>query len=542
MRWMLLVCGCAWGIAAWAAGPVLDFAYPAGGQPESEFEIEVGGSLLAGVTHAVVSGEGVTATLLGSVKRTVLNNKGKLVPENVPGRLRFKIVASKEAAPGMRALRVSTAHRLSEPVGFEILPMPELSEPPTNRATASAHTVTALPVCLNGRVHGEDGDRYLFHAAQGTTLVAITEAAALPPGVFLPALSFTDADGKPCAGVTLHESATAPVAVLEVPQDGTYALHVTAAAGTPGDACVYRVKLGEFPLITVLAPAGAQEGENLNVKLDGVNLPQKRKRLFTGGKNSALCLQALTEGAYALPSLRFDLAAEAAAPDFRVIMTPASLNIPAEGSALVTLGVERLNGFEGEIRVGLDFPPLSIACEGGVIPAGASTGMMTVSTDGVRFPRVVFGLALTATAEISGQTVKRPVAPVRHTQRVAPQPFGELAARANAGLPALRLDVPLRKAVTLPAGQPASLTLLSSTLSAGLGGEYEPVVIYPPAGLTVQPSPRTNRQERATVLLQADPKALPPGAAGWVILGCVQKDDPRREPVAVTQSVPFTVK
>jgi hypothetical protein len=543
---MILFGGLLWGVAVSAAGPVLEFAYPAGGAPGDEFEIEVGGSALSEATQAVVSGEGVTLAYLGPVKAVTLSKKGSPTVAVVPNRLRFKAVVNKDAVPGMRALRVSTAYRLSEPVGFEILSaMPEQSEAVTNRAELGVHDVAGLPVCLNGRVHGKSGDRYRFQAAKGMTVVALAEAATLPPGAFLPVLTFTGADGKPCEGVTVYDPTNAPVAVFEIPEDGAYALEVNAAAGEIGDACVYRVKLGGLPLITALSPATAQEGESLNVKLDGVNLPQKRVRLFTGGKNSALCLQAVTENAYALPSLRFDLAAEAAAPDFKVTLTPASLNIPADGSALVTLQVQRFNGFEGEVRARLDFPPLSIASEGGVIPPGQTTCQMTVSTDGVRFPRVVFGLSLVATAEINGQTVKRAVIPVRQIEGEAgrkEQAFHELAARANTSLSALRLHVAPKTPVAVPVKEPVRLTVLSSSLSTHLGGLYEPVVVYPPTGFTVQGVQRTNKQDRASVLLRADPEVLRAGASGQVILGCVHKEDKRRELMAVTQSVPFVVK
>jgi hypothetical protein len=533
----------AWGVAAWAAGPVLDFAYPAGGAPGSEFEVEVGGSTLDEVATAVVSGGGVALTYLGPAKRTERDKKGAAVSTVVPGRLRFKAVIDKGAPPGLRALRVSTAYRLSEPVGFEVSNLPEQSKAVTNRADEAVCDVAELPVCLNGRVHGQKGDRYRFQGTKGMTVVALTDPATLPPGAFLPVLRFTDAAGKPCEGVAVYEAADAPVAVFEVPEDGLYALEVAPASEVVGDTCVYRVKLGELPLITALSPSGAQEGDSLNVRLEGVNLPQKRVRLFTGGKNSALCLQTLTEGAYALPSLRFDLAAEAAAPDFRVTMTPASLHIPGEGSALVSIQVERLNGFAGEVRVGLDFPPLSIASEGGVIPAGRTNVLMTVSTDGVRYPRTVFGLELVATAEINGQSVKRAVVPVRPCKDGGRLAFGDLAARANVTTRAMRLSVASPKTVvSVPAKAPVPLTVQSAGLAAQLGGSYEPVVVYPPAGFTVEGVQPNNKQGLATILLKADPAALPAGSTGQLILGCVKKEDPKRELQAVTQSVPFVVK
>ena len=175
MRWKLLLGGMVWGAAVCFAEPFLNFVYPAGGVPGSEFEVEVGGELGTDVTQAVISGAGVKATLLGPVRTVTYSKKGKAVPSVMPNRLRFKVVIEKDAPSGFRAFRVSTAYRLSDPVGFEIAAMPECVEPTTNRAAANTQTLSALPVCLNGRVHGRTGDRYRFQAVKGTTLVAFTE-------------------------------------------------------------------------------------------------------------------------------------------------------------------------------------------------------------------------------------------------------------------------------------------------------------------------------------------------------------------------------
>lgn len=662
-----------WACGAWASDPVLDFAYPAGGRPGSEFEIEVGGRSLQEVTQTVVSGEGVKATFVGPVRTVTYSKKGKAIVTPVPNLFRFKVVVEKEAAPGLRSLRVGTAYRLSEPVGFEIADLPVLCESVTNRAAKGEAQIAALPVCLDGRIHGPAGDRYRFEAKKGMTVVALAESRVRPFGGFCPALAFEDAAGKACEGVVLQANDETPAAVFEVPQDGVYALTVKAAGKAVGDACVYRVKLGELPLITGFSPPGAKEGESLNVKLSGYNLAQKRVRLFTGGKDGALCLETLSAGAFVLPGLRFDLAGEpdvaenepndaaasaqpvevpgavngrldaaggrdlyrfsgaagsvvcvevraaalgsalkaavtvrnakgetlaAAAfntnatlraavqardpsviltladagpyevevadlegrageaffyrlrvgppePDFLAWMTPASLCIPADGSALVTVYLQRLHGFNGEVRVALDFPPLSIACEGGVIPAGADSCLMTVSTDGVRYPRTVFGLSLTASAEIGGRLVKRTAVPVRFESlagRTEARPFAELSAKAAPGLRALRLDVPPKAPVAVTSAAPLRLTVLSPNLATHLGGLYEPTVVWPPRGFTVQGVQATNKQERAAVLLKVNPKALPPGASGQLILGCVQKGDLEKKVMAVTQSVPFVIK
>jgi len=671
-----------------AADLELDYVYPAGGRPDSEFEVEVGG-VMSDIAHAVFSGEGVKATLLGAPKEVTYTKKGKPLMALAPNRYRFMVTVEKDAKPGIRTFRVGTAYRLSEPLRFEISEMAERSEALTNRAVASEVVLGELPVCLNGRTHGDGSDRYRFHAAKGKTLVAFTEGQVLPRGGFRPVLSFVDAAGKPCEGISVYDAATAPVAVFEVPQDGSYALNVSSASGKGWNGAAYRIKLGELPLITGFFPMGAKAGESLNVHVSGCNLAQKRVRLFTGGKNSELCLETLVGDALILPALRFDLSEEADAaekepndtvetaqalelpcvvngeldtqggrdlyrfsgkkgeslyvdvraealgsplkprvtvrnargetvasgcfdtnstvraavcgrdpsvpltlaeegpyevevsdlegrsgeafayrlrvgppqPDYQLWMTPASLNIPSDGSTVVTLHLSRMHGFDGEVRVGLDFPPLSIACEGGLIPAGATTGKMTVSTEGLRYPRTVFGLSLTGSAQIGGREVKRLALPMDLCQdsagRLSRRAFSEVSAKVGYGARALRVDqvvktevpdiripMPVAFKQPVPVGmkEPVRLTVLSATLATYLGGLYVPTVVWPTQGFSVTGVQPTNKQERAGVLLKADASVMKAGQTGYFILGCYIKGDTNKTVTAVTQSVPFVVR
>jgi hypothetical protein len=689
MRYSLLL-GCVIiGTACGAGEPELDFVFPAGGQQASEFEVEVGGAM-SSVTHAAISGEGVKATLIGAPREVTYSRKGKPVVTLVPNRYRFKVTVEKDAKPGLRTFRVGTAYRLSEPQRFEISLISEVREAFTNRATVSEVSLNQLPVCLNGRAYRNGTDRYRFQAAKGMTLVAYTEGQVQPNGPFRPVLAFSDEAGKPCEGVTVYDADTAPVAVFEVPQDGSYLLSVACSTGKGGNGSVYRIKLGELPLVTGFSPLGAQLGESLNVRLVGHNLPQKRVRLFTGGKNSDLCLGALVGDAYALPGLRFDLSEEPEVdekepnddsetaqalslpsvvngdleaagsrdiyrfsgkkgealyvdvraealgsplkphvtvrnakgetvvsgdfdssetiqaavcgrdpsvavtlpedgayevevadlegrsgsdlvyrlrvgppqPDYRLWMTPASLNIPSDGSALVTLHLHRIHGFDGEVKVKLDYPPLSIACEGGVISADAVMGKMTVSTEGVRFPRTVFGLSLTGTAQIGGRDVMRSAVPItfgyRFGKRMTLQAYSELSAKVGYGARSLRVDplgkggVPVDPRIPMPVAfkepvpvstqEPVRLTVLSATMATHLGGLYVPVVVWPPQGFAVTGVQPTNKQERAGVLLKADAAVMKAGQTGYFILGCTTRGDTNRTVSAVTQSVPYVIR
>ncbi len=673
----------------WAENsPRLDYVYPAGGRLDSEFEIEVGGELSA-LAIASVSGEGVRATLLGAAKEIVYTRKGKAVLKPAPNRFRFRMTIAKDAQPGVRTFRVGTAYLLSEPLCFEVADSEETVEAFTNRATVSDVDWDRLPVTLNGRVHRNDADRYVFHAPKGSRVVAFTKASMLPRGMFRPILSFEGPDGKPCENVAWFDTATAPVAVLDVPAEGVYALKVTGASGEGGDDAVYRIRLGELPLVTGFSPLGAKAGESLNVALSGYNLPQQRVRLFTGGKDAEHCLSALVGDACVLPELRFDLSDETSVeetepndapdaaetiewpcvingdletaggrdvyrfsakageplyldaraealgsplearlvvrdgggavaasgcfetndtvlatvcgrdpsvclmpkedglytveiadrrgrsgaefsyrlrigpprPDYRLWMTPATLNIPADGSTLVTLYVDRIHGFDGEIRVGLDFPPLSVSSEGGLLTTGATMAQMTVSTDGVRYPRNVFGLPLTGRAVVEGREVQRLAVPVDFRMdahgRLTRTTFADLSAKVGVGTPSLRFDqlvktgpvdvrnpapTVFRQPVPFGTKEPVRLTVLSAALARLLGGHYQPVVVWPEKGFVVADVRPATKQERAEVAVKADPRVMKPGQSGFFILGCCVRGDTNGTVTTVTQSVPYVIR
>ncbi|MDD2454732.1 MAG: hypothetical protein PHE10_00200 [Kiritimatiellae bacterium] len=266
-----------------AAEYSLRAVYPAGGRVGSEIEIEVCGNKLDGPYQAVVSGSGVKATFIGKklVKKT--DKKGRPVTVPVPGSFRFRVVIEKDAQPGVRMFRLAYARELSEPLGFDVADLPELRAASKKGAAVERCRVSDMPLYLNGRVRAAEGDRYAFTAAKGAVLVAKAVAGVLPFNGFVPALTFCDANGKPCGEVKRYGVADAPVSVFEVPQDGEYELRITAAEGDPGAASVYRVKMGELPLITSFDPVSAIKGESLNVRLSGHNLPRQRVRLFTGG-------------------------------------------------------------------------------------------------------------------------------------------------------------------------------------------------------------------------------------------------------------------
>jgi len=97
-------------------------------------------------------------------------------------------------------------------------------------------------------------------------------------------------------------------------------------------------------------------------------------------------------------------------PDYCLRMTPASLRIPQDGSAVITVHAIRKGGFTGPVQLTLKDAPRGLALDRAVIPEGAELALVTVSaTD--RSTREMIILEVEGTAEIGARTVTRRAVP-----------------------------------------------------------------------------------------------------------------------------------
>src|ERR1019366_6875035 len=149
--------------------PHAGYAYPAGGQQGTTFEIIVGGQFLDGVKSAVVSGAGVEATVVEHVKpltpaqagelrdqvkdlsakpnpteedrKKIVEIRAKLagfmgrsITPAIAETVRLNIAVAPGAALGERQLRLVTPNGLTNPVMFSVGQLPEVSRPPAQGA------------------------------------------------------------------------------------------------------------------------------------------------------------------------------------------------------------------------------------------------------------------------------------------------------------------------------------------------------------------------------------------------------------------------
>jgi hypothetical protein len=208
-----------------------------------------------------------------------------------------QVTLATNADPGERDLRLETPAGLSNPLIFRVGQLPEFSRlaaktvnpdverilerlgrpPATN--TQSETSIT-LPATLNGQIMPGGVDGYRFSARKGQRLVVAVSARELipyladaVPGWFQAAVSLHDADGKELNYADHFWFHPDPVLFCEIPKDGVYRLQVRDSIYRGREDFVYRIALGELPLVTGVFPLGGPAGGTNPVELTGWNLP-----------------------------------------------------------------------------------------------------------------------------------------------------------------------------------------------------------------------------------------------------------------------------
>jgi hypothetical protein len=205
------------------------------------------------------------------------------------------------------------------PVPFAIGDDPELIAPSES---------IALPVTINGRL-AKPGqvDRYNIRVSPSEPLVFRMQARELGTSKLMAVITVLDEKGK-----VLGRSGDEPLA------DDVYNVNQSRTAGDP----VLRVK----------APEGAS---TLVVTVEDLAL--------RGGLNYA-----------------YRLNAQSIAQDFRVSVNPAFLNLPAGGSAVLPVTVQR-RGYAGDVQLRVANAPPGLKVEAGRVVAGNSRGILILTLD-----------------------------------------------------------------------------------------------------------------------------------------------------------------
>jgi hypothetical protein len=206
-----------------------------------------------------------------------------------------EVTIAPDALPGSREFTLITRRGVSNPLVFHVGQVPEYCRKPMitadfqvlgkeelalrKRPEEEVEDRITIPCTVNGQVATGEVNRYRFEARKGQRLVLSTAARQLipyvadaVPGWFQPVLTLYDSDGKEVAYNDDFRFKPDPVIFFDVPKDGEYVFAIADAIYRGREDFVYRITIGELPMLTSVFPLGRRVGDPLNVELGGWNL------------------------------------------------------------------------------------------------------------------------------------------------------------------------------------------------------------------------------------------------------------------------------
>jgi hypothetical protein len=211
----------------------------------------------------------------------------------------LEVTIAPDAEPGAREIRLIGSRGVTNPMVFHVGQLREYARQPMvtsavqvlgkeqlaqrKRPPEQVEERVELPCTLNGQIASGEVNRYRFDARRGQRLVISTKARELVPyiadavpGWFQPIVAVHDSSGKEVAFNDDYRFKPDPTLFLEVPQDGEYVLTITDAIYRGREDFVYRITIGELPLVTSIFPLGGPAGKPVDINMTGWNLQQSK--------------------------------------------------------------------------------------------------------------------------------------------------------------------------------------------------------------------------------------------------------------------------
>jgi hypothetical protein len=169
---------------------------------------------------------------------------------------------------GVGAIRVVTGAGVSNPWLVMLDDLPTAAESSDNHAPDNAQAVER-PMAIDGRCEPLLEDYYRFHAAAGEQ-VSFEVVAQRLGGVLDPVLRLLTAAGEELVRVDDSDGAGGDSRFVHTFQaEGDYLLAISDVRHAGGAAYRYRLRVGAFPLITAVYPAGGPAGAVMSFELSG---------------------------------------------------------------------------------------------------------------------------------------------------------------------------------------------------------------------------------------------------------------------------------
>ena len=174
------------------------------------------------------------------------------------GAVKVKATLDSSAHCGIGGIAVTAAGGASQVLLVPIDDLPSVAEPNTNHDLASALEVT-LPVAIDGQNNGTSFDYYKFNGKAGQA-ISIEVLGSRLGSDFDPVLRLLDANGRQLALVDDDPALGADCRLrYTLPADGVY--YVELRDNRYKDGGHYRLRIGNFPLVTTMFPLSATVGQ-----------------------------------------------------------------------------------------------------------------------------------------------------------------------------------------------------------------------------------------------------------------------------------------
>ena len=243
-----------------SAQPSISSTSPIAVQPGATGDVKIRGSNLAGVSALWVSFP-CDATLSPDVK-----DNGKNAGEVT---YRFKVPA--DAAVGVHAIRVATPGGTSPLKLIVIDDLPSVAQQGNNTSQAAAQAVN-VPTAIDGAVAALSRNYYKFKVAAGQSLSFEVLARRLGSPLD-PMIRILDAKGRELAYSDDVAGLRADSQLCyKFETAGEYAVEVRDIRYQGGGNHYYRLRIGDFPCVSVPYPMGVKRGSNATVSFSGSHI------------------------------------------------------------------------------------------------------------------------------------------------------------------------------------------------------------------------------------------------------------------------------
>ena len=222
--------------------------------------------------------------------------------------------------------------------------------------------VLTLPVVINGQIRSGDVDRFQFRAEKGQKIVIAMQARYLipyladaVPGWFQGMLTLYGPGGRELVSASSYRFEPDPLICFEMPESDTYTLEIRDTLFRGRDDFVYRVSIGEMPFVTSVFPLGGQVGTQVDINLQGWNLPATAVRFDTAPDGPPIReFHALNDQPLLRP-IRYavDHLPEIIAPESAKTPVPVTVPIIVNGRIMTATGIDsyQFTGRRGETIV-----------------------------------------------------------------------------------------------------------------------------------------------------------------------------------------------